>query len=50
MKNSEIRKLVQEYQTIRVKLVKSHDPRLVKKLNEVAQRYYHETGDPINQK
>jgi hypothetical protein len=50
MKKSELNKLVQNYYIIKAKIAKSHDPRLADKLVEIEHRYYHETGNPINQK
>jgi hypothetical protein len=44
MKNSEIKKLVSKYLEIQIKLKKTRDEKLLDKLTEIAQRYFHETG------
>lgn len=44
MKNSELRKLVSNYQEIKNKLKKVQNKRLEEKLKEIKHRYFHETG------
>jgi len=44
MKNSELRKLVSNYQEIKNKLKKVQNKRLEEKLKEINHRYFHETG------
>ena len=44
MKNSELRKLVSNYQEIQNKLKKVQNKRLEEKLKEIKHRYFHETG------
>jgi hypothetical protein len=44
MKNSELRRLVAEYNEIKTKLVKVQNNKLKEKLNEIEHRYFHETG------
>ena len=48
MKKSEIRKLVAEYNEIKVNLRKTQNEKMTKKLKEIEQRYFHETGENIN--
>ena len=48
MKKSEIRKLVAEYNKIKVNLRKTQNKKMTKKLKEIEQRYFHETGKNIN--
>ncbi|MFB5605816.1 MAG: hypothetical protein ACE5R5_01170 [Nitrosarchaeum sp.] len=47
MKKSEIRKLVNEYKEIRTKIKKIQNKKLLKKLEELEHRYFHETGRNI---
>ncbi len=47
MKKSELRKLVSEYNSLKSKLDKKNDQKIIKKLKELEHRYYHETGDVI---
>ena len=47
MKKSELRKLVSEYNSLKLKLDKRFDQRIIEKLKEIEHRYYHETGDII---
>jgi hypothetical protein len=47
MKSSELRKLVQEYQTLKAKQEKSYDHRIHERLREIEHRYYHETGNDL---
>jgi len=44
MKNSELRKLVVEYEETKIKLSKSNNGKLIDKLKLIEHRYYHETG------
>ena len=47
MKNSELRKLVANYKEIKLKIEKSNNKKLKKKLEEIEHQYYHETGRPL---
>lgn len=47
MKKSELRRLVVEYKEIKIKLVKSQNPKLKEKLGIIEHRYYHETGKTL---
>lgn len=47
MKNSEMRKLVQEYRTLKAKSIKKKDLRISERLKEIEHRYYHETGEAL---
>jgi hypothetical protein len=44
MKKSEIRKLVEEYRTLKSK---SQNPKIQEKLKEIEHRYFHETGEDL---
>jgi len=44
MKNSELRRLVAEYNEIKIKLVKAQNNKFREKLKEIEHRYFHETG------
>jgi hypothetical protein len=44
MKAAELRKLVQEYHTLKAKQAQSYDHRIHERLKEIEHRYYHETG------
>lgn len=47
MKKSELKKLVAEYKETKSKFLKSNNSRLKERINEIEQRYYHETGRTI---
>jgi len=47
MKNSEIRKLVSDYQEIKNKFKKTPNNKLEEKLKEIKHRYFHETGSNL---
>ncbi len=47
MKNLELRRLVVEYKEIKIKLTKTQNNKLIEQLREIEQRYFHETGRPI---
>ena len=44
MKRRELRKLVAKYKETKLKIKKTNDAKLQKKLEEIEHRYYHETG------
>lgn len=43
MKNSELKRLVEQYKVLKSK--KAHHKKIQEKLREIEQRYYHETGE-----
>ncbi len=47
MKKSELRKLVQEYHTLKAKSLKKQDLKISERLKEIEHRYYHETGEAL---
>lgn len=47
MKNSELRRLVQEYKALSAKSLKKNDAKISSKLKEMEHRYYHETGNAL---
>ena len=47
MKKSELRRLIARYQEIQVKIKKSNNGKLKKELEEIAHRYFHETGNNL---
>lgn len=50
MKKSELKKLVSEYQNLKLRLNKpnfQHTGALLEKLGEIKHRYFHETGNDI---
>ncbi|MDX1595525.1 MAG: hypothetical protein R3327_01145 [Nitrosopumilaceae archaeon] len=51
MKNSELKRLVSEYMEIKEKQKKKYADsfKLSKKIKEIEQRYFHETGRKINE-
>jgi thermostable 8-oxoguanine DNA glycosylase len=44
MKKSELRRLVAEYEEIKIKFTKTQNNKLKERLKEIEHRYYHETG------
>ena len=44
MKKAELRKLIARYKETKLKIKKSSDKKLLDKLEEIEQRYYHDTG------
>lgn len=49
MKKSELRRLVSEYNSLKSKLEKKYDHKIIKKLKEIEHRYYHETGTSLQE-
>lgn len=47
MKNSELKKLVQEYHLLKSKQAKSYRHDTQQRLEELEHRYYHETGNDL---
>jgi hypothetical protein len=47
MKKSELRRLVSEYSSLKLKVDKRYDHKIIEKLKEIEHRYYHETGVEI---
>lgn len=50
MKKSELKKLVSEYKSLQLKLAKRDSARnhtVLKKLDEIKHRYFHETGNDL---
>ncbi len=50
MNKSELKKLVSEYQSLKLKLAKrdsSYHPTILQKLGEIKHRYFHETGNDL---
>ena len=47
MKKSELRRLVSEHNSLKLKLDKKYDHKILEKLKEIERRYYHETGIEI---
>jgi len=47
MKSSDLKKLVQEYQTLRSKQAKSYQHKTQERLKELEHQYYHETGNDL---
>ncbi len=48
MKKSELRLLVSDYRETKVKFIKSNNEKLKRKMEEIEQKYFHETGESIN--
>ena len=47
MKKSEIRRLVAEYEEIKLKIKKVQNKKISEKLKEIEHKYFHETGRTI---
>ncbi len=47
MKKTELRKLVVEYNFLKLKLRKKYERKLAEKLKAIEHRYYHETGEKL---
>jgi hypothetical protein len=45
MKSSELKKLVEQYKSLKLKM--THDQKAQEKLKEMEHRYYHETGQSL---
>jgi hypothetical protein len=50
MKPSELRKLIQEYPTLKAIQEKSYNHHVSERLKEIKHRYYHETGNDMTTK
>lgn len=49
MKKSELRKLVSEYKMLKARLEKSKNAKIQEKMADLRYRYFHETGNDIDQ-
>jgi len=47
MKNSELKKLIQEYHALKSRQAESYDHRTHLRIKEIEHRYYHETGSAL---